>query len=66
MIQNKIAVYRAEQGWTLEELAKKVGVSRQTIVEVENNAYDPPFLLVFKIAAAFDKIVPEVFSYHPD
>ncbi|MGG0815343.1 helix-turn-helix transcriptional regulator [Paenibacillus alvei] len=63
MLQNKLVVYRAEKGWTQEELAKRVGVSRQTIATLEKNKYNPSLILAFKIANAFDRTLTEVFDY---
>ncbi|WP_114918295.1 helix-turn-helix transcriptional regulator [Oceanobacillus zhaokaii] len=53
MLLNKLVIYRAEKGWTQEQLAKKVGVSRQTIATLEKNKYNPSLILAFKIANAF-------------
>jgi putative transcriptional regulator len=47
---------------TQEELANKVGVSRQTINALEANRYVPSLLLAIRIAHVFDKTVEEVFS----
>ncbi len=63
MLQNKIIVFRAEKGWTQEQLANKVGVSRQTIASLEKNKYNPSLILAFKIANAFEKPLTEVFNY---
>ncbi len=63
LLHNKIVVYRAEKGWTQEELATRVGVSRQTIATLEKNKYNPSLILAFKIANAFEKPLTDVFDY---
>lgn len=63
MLQNKLVVCRAEKSWTQEELASRVGVSRQTIATLEKNKYNPSLVLAFKIAQAFEKSLTEVFDY---
>ncbi|WP_141543091.1 MULTISPECIES: helix-turn-helix transcriptional regulator [Bacillus cereus group] len=50
MLHNKIVVCRAEKGWTQEELAKRIGVSRQTIATLEKNKNNPSLILACKIA----------------
>lgn len=62
-IQNKIAVLRAEHKFSQKELAKKVGVSRQTIISLENNRYNPSLKLAFDIAYVFNRNINEVFQY---
>ncbi|WP_186575892.1 helix-turn-helix transcriptional regulator [Aquibacillus kalidii] len=63
MLSNKLVIYRAEKGWTQEQLATRVGVSRQTIATLEKNKYNPSLILAFKIASAFEKPLTEVFDY---
>jgi putative transcriptional regulator len=48
---------------TQQELAKKTGVTRQTIVAIENEKYSPSLELAVRIAIVFDKKLEEVFSY---
>ena len=48
---------------TQKELAKKVGVTRQTIVAIENAKYSPSLELAFRIALVFDAPLEEVFTY---
>ena len=48
---------------TQEELAKKVGVTRQTIIAIEKAKYSPSLELAFRIALVFDVPLEEVFSY---
>lgn len=48
---------------TQKELAKKTGVSRQTIVSIENEKYSPSLELAFHIADVFGISIEEVFSY---
>jgi putative transcriptional regulator len=51
---------------TQAELAEKVGVTRQTIIAMEQEKYSPSLELAFRIARAFDHPLEEVFSYHPE
>lgn len=51
---------------TQKALAERVGVTRQTIIAIENAKYSPTLELAFQIAAVFDKPLEEVFSYLPD
>jgi len=60
---NKIKVFRAMSDMTQEELAQKVGVTRQTIIAVEKNKYVPSLELAFKIARVFNKNIENVFEY---
>jgi putative transcriptional regulator len=48
---------------TQEELAQRVGVTRQTIIALEAGKYVPSLLLAFKLAAAFGVKVEDVFQY---
>ena len=54
---------RARDGLTQAELAKKVGVRRETISFVENGEYNPSLLLAVRIARVFGEQVEEVFLY---
>lgn len=63
-ITNNIRTLRFHAGeMTQAELAKKVGVTRQTINAIEAAKYSPSLELAFKIADAFDKGLEEVFQY---
>jgi putative transcriptional regulator len=48
---------------TQEQLAEKVGVTRQTIIAIEGGKYAPSLELAFKIALVFGVPLQEVFSY---
>ena len=67
-IKNSIRRYRFDRGeMTQKDLAERVGVTRQTIVAIENARYSPTLELAFKIAEVFDAGVEEVFQYQsPD
>jgi len=60
---NKIKVYRAMHDMTQEDLANKVGVTRQTIIAIEKMKYIPSLELGFKIAQAFNESIEKVFNY---
>jgi putative transcriptional regulator len=65
-ISNNIRKLRFNLGeMTQQELADKVGVSRQTIVAIEKGNYSPSLELAFKIAHVFNVPLEEVFSYTP-
>jgi len=56
--------YRFEaEEMTQKELAERVGVTRQTIVAIENAKYSPTLELAFKIAEVFDSNIEDVFQY---
>ena len=60
-MKNRLKVARAEMNLTQEELAKRIGVSRQTINAVESGRYVPSTVLALKMAQVFGKPVEEVF-----
>ena len=62
-ISNQVFQFRSKKNITQEELAKAVGVSRQTIISIEKGNYIPSLLLGLKIARFFKKPVEEVFIY---
>jgi putative transcriptional regulator len=51
---------------TQQELAEKAGVTRQTIIAMEQEKYSPSLELAFRIALAFGVPLEEVFSYSPE
>ncbi|HOX96184.1 MAG TPA: helix-turn-helix transcriptional regulator [Candidatus Woesebacteria bacterium] len=65
-MKNKIKIYRATYGFTQEQLAEKIGVSRQTVIAIESNKYLPTLGLAFKIARLFNKKVEEIFINNQD
>lgn len=62
MIKNRIKVLRAEHGWTQEDLANRVGISRQAVISIEKYKYTPSLELAFQIAEAFDLDLNDVFK----
>jgi len=60
-MKNRLKVARAEMDLTQEELAKRIGVSRQTINAVESGRYVPSTLLALKMAQVFGKPVEDLF-----
>lgn len=66
-ISNNIRTLRFfNEEMTQEELAKKVGVTRQTIIAIEKGKYSPSLELAFRIAHAFGVPLEEVFSFDPE
>lgn len=61
-MKNNIRVERAIKNITQEDLANKVGVSRQTINAMEANKYVPSTVLALKIAKVFNKSVEAIFT----
>lgn len=60
-MRNRLKIARAELDITQEELAKRIGVSRQTINAVESGRYVPSTVLALKMAKVFGKNVEEIF-----
>ena len=62
-MKNRIEQIRKERGILQEEMAKAMGVSRQTISSLENGRYNPSIILAYKIARYFDMPKEEVFVF---
>jgi putative transcriptional regulator len=63
MAKNRLKVLRAMHDLTQEELADKVNVSRQTVIAIENNKYNPSLELAFKLARLFNAAIEDIFTY---
>ncbi len=60
-MKTRIKELRAAHGMTQADLAKAVGVRRETIVFLEKGKYNPSLQLAFSIASTFDRAIEEVF-----
>ena len=60
-VRNRVKDLRAEKGWTQEELADAVGVSRQSINSIERNRYVPSLPLALAFARVFRRPLEEIF-----
>jgi len=60
-MKSKLKVFRAMHDLTQEELADKIGVSRQTVIAIESDKYLPSLGLAFKIAKLFKVKVEDIF-----
>ena len=65
-MKNKIENIRKEQGILQDEMAKALGVSRQTISSLENGRYNPSIMLAYKIANYFGMTIEEVFVFEEE
>ncbi|AUB54768.1 MULTISPECIES: helix-turn-helix transcriptional regulator [Methanobacterium] len=65
-MKNNLKVYRAMQDLTQEELARELDVTRQTIIAIEKEKYDPSLILAFKIAEFFKVQIENIFIYKGD
>jgi len=62
-VENNLRVLRAIKNITQEDLASSVGVTRQTILAIENGKYNPSLDLAFKIAKYFETTIEQIFYY---
>ena len=60
-MKNIVKQLRKELGWRQEDLAQKLGVSRQTIIAIENDKYDPTLELAMRLARLLGRGVEELF-----
>ena len=61
-MENQIRLLRQERGLSQEALARRCGVSRQTINAIENNKYDPTLALAFHLAQVLETTVDNLFT----
>lgn len=62
-MKNRIEEIRKARGINQEELAKALGVSRQTISSLENGRYNPSIELAYKLSKYFGMMIEEVFIF---
>lgn len=61
-ITNTVYTLRTKKNLTQEELAQKLGITRQTVISIEKGNYTPSVLLALKIAAVFKVRVEDIFN----
>jgi putative transcriptional regulator len=62
MLLNNLSILRGRKNITQEELANKVGVTRQTIIAIEKGNYTPSVLLAIRLAKYFNVSVEDLFN----
>lgn len=65
-LYNQLKEYRAKINVNQHEMGKLVGVSRQTISQIERGDYSPSVTLALKIAKVFGVSVEDIFSYEEE
>ena len=60
-MKNRLRVLRAIREWSQQDLAEKLGVSRQSVNAIETGKYDPSLPLAFKIAQLFNAAIETIF-----
>ena len=61
-MENRLRVLRAERGWSQQDLAERIEVSRQSVNAIETGKYDPSLPLAFRIAELFDLSIEAIFT----
>ena len=64
-MKNRLKVLRAERDWSQQDLAERLGVSRQSVNAIEKGRYDPSLPLAFSIAEVFGLAIEEIFEKDP-
>ncbi|MGV8858580.1 helix-turn-helix transcriptional regulator [Rhodoglobus sp.] len=65
-VANNIRALREAKGLTQAELARRIGVTRQTLIAIEQGKYSPTLELAFQISRIFDSGLDDVFHYPAD
>jgi putative transcriptional regulator len=61
-VNNRLKVLRAERNWSQQDLAERLGVSRQSVNAIETGKYDPSLPLAFRIADLFEAPIEAIFT----
>ena len=62
-MKNRLEELRTQRGWTQQELAERVDVSRQTIISLERGRYNPSIILAFRLARLFGVKIEDLFLF---
>lgn len=65
-MKNSLAESRRAAGWSQEDLAAKLSVSRQTVIALERGKYNPSLPLAFRLARVFGTTIEELFTDDSD
>ncbi|MCM3569508.1 helix-turn-helix transcriptional regulator [Neobacillus mesonae] len=65
-MKNRIKELRAKKDLTQDQLAEQLGVSRQTIISLERERYNPSIILAFKLAHIFNCKIEDIFIYEEE
>jgi len=65
-VKNSLKVLRAGRDWTQQDLADRLGVSRQTINAIEKGKYDPALPTAFRLARLFDCRIEDIFYFEDE
>ena len=60
-MENTLKNLRKTAGWSQQDLAEQLGISRQSIISIERGRFDPSLHLAIRIARLFDKPVQDIF-----
>jgi len=60
-MENRLRVLRAERGWSQQDLAERIEVSRQSVNAIETGKYEPSLPLAFRLAELFDRSIEDIF-----
>ena len=60
-MRNRITELRSERAWTQADVARLMGVSRQTVNAIETGKFDPSLPVAFRLARLFDLAIEEIF-----
>lgn len=66
LVTNMIRARREEAGMTQADLAARIGVTRQTLIAIEQGKYSPTLEIAFQIARAFGMPLESLFQYPED
>jgi len=65
-LKTRIREFRAKYGFTQEDLARQVGVRRETIVFLEKGKYNPSLKLAYRVAQALQSSIEELFIFEEE
>jgi putative transcriptional regulator len=60
-MESRLRILRRQRGWSQQDLAERLEVSRQSVNAIETGKYDPSLPLAFRIAELFDAPIEEIF-----
>lgn len=65
-MENSLPEYRKRRGFSQQQLADELGVSRQTVISLEKGRYDPSLPLAFRLAKLFGCSIEDLFTPDDD